>query len=93
MPNYCIELYLPRASASRIEEAAAEAQRAAGASASGGRVRYLRTTYLADDETCLHFFEAPSVEHMTEAAQRAGLTTGRITRSVDPHNDDLPQGE
>jgi Protein of unknown function (DUF4242) len=93
MPNYCLELYLPRASASQIGEAAVEAQRAAGASAGAGRVRYLRTTYLADDETCLHFFEAASVEHVADAARRAGLATERITRSVDPQNDDLPKGE
>jgi hypothetical protein len=60
-------------------------------SAGGGRVRYLRTTYLADDETCLHFFEAASVEHVADAARQAGLTTERITRSVDPHSDDLPK--
>jgi hypothetical protein len=93
MPNYCLELYLPHASDSRIEEAAADAQRAAGASAGGSRVRYLRTTYLADDETCLHFFEAASVEHVADAARRAGLTTERITRSVDPQNDDVPKEE
>jgi len=93
MPNYCLELYLPRASASRIEEAAADAQRAAGASAGSGcgRVRYLRTTYLADDETCLHFFEAASVEHVADAARRAGLATERITRSVDPRSNDIPK--
>jgi hypothetical protein len=93
MPNYCLELYLPHASASRIEEAAADAQRAAGASAGGGRVRYLRTTYLADDETCLHFFEAASVERVADAARRAGLATERITRSVDPQNDDSHKEE
>jgi hypothetical protein len=95
MPNYCLELYLPHASASRIEEAAADAQRAAGAFAGGGRgpVRYLRTTYLADDETCLHFFEAASVEDVADAAQRAGLATERITRSVDPQNDELTNEE
>jgi len=92
MPNYCLELYLPHASASRIEEAAAHAERAAGASAGGGRVRYLRTTYLADDETCLHFFEAASVEHVVDAARRAGLATERITRSVDPRNARCSQG-
>jgi hypothetical protein len=91
MQNYCLELYLPRASAARIVEAAAHARRAAGASASRGLVRYLRTTYLADDETCLHFFEAASVEHVADAARRAGLTTERITRSVDPQDDDLPK--
>ena len=92
MPNYCAELYLPHASASGIEEAAAHAERAAGASAGGGRVRYLRTTYLADDETCLHFFEAASVEHVAAAARRAGLTTERITRSVDPQSARCSQG-
>jgi len=92
MPNYCLELYLPHASVSRIEEAAADAQRAAGASPGGGRVRYLRTTYLADDETCLHFFEAASVEHVVDAARRAGLTTERITRSVDPQSARCSQG-
>jgi hypothetical protein len=93
MANYCLELYLPHASASRIEEAAADAQRAAAAAVGGGRLRYLRTTYLADDETCLHFFEAASVEQVADAARRAGLTTERITRSVDPQNDDLPKEE
>jgi hypothetical protein len=90
MPNYCLELYLPHGSAARIEEAAADAQRAA---AGGRRVRYLRTTYLADDETCLHFFQAASVEHVTDAARRAGLTTGRITRSVDAQIDDSHKEE
>ena len=93
MPNYCLELYLPHASASRIEEAAAEARRAADKSAHSSRVRYLRTTYLADDETCLHFFEAAQVEHVAGAARRAGLTTERITRSVDPQSDRLPKEE
>jgi hypothetical protein len=93
MPNYCLELYLPHASVSRIEDAAADAQRAAGASPGGGRVRYLRTTYLADAETCLHFFEAASVEHVADAARRAGLTPERITRSVDPQIDDSHKEE
>ena len=93
MPNYCLELYLPHAPASRIDEAAADAQRAAGASAGSSRVRYLRTTYLADDETCLHFFEAASVEHVAGAARRAGLAAERITRSVDPQKDDLHKEE
>lgn len=91
MPNYCLELYLPHASASRIERAAADAQRAAGGFAGEGRVRYLRTTYLADDEICLHFFEAAAVEHVADAARRAGLATERITRSVDPQDNDSPE--
>jgi hypothetical protein len=93
MPTYCLELYLPHASASRIEDAAADGQRAAATSAGAGRVRYLRTTYLADDEICLHFFEAALVEHVADAARGAGLTTERITRCVDPQNGDLPKEE
>ena len=93
MPNYCLELYLPHASASRIEEAAADAQRAADSSAGGTRIRYLRTTYLADDEICLHFFEAASIHHVADVTRRAGLATERITRSVDPQNEDSLQGK
>jgi hypothetical protein len=84
MPTYCLELYLPRATAARLEEEARQARLAAEAIATNGiLVQYVRTTYLADDETCFHFFEANSDEAVAEAARRAGLPSERITLAVE----------
>jgi len=59
MLSYCLELYVPRGSNARIEKAADDARRAAEALATGGvPIRYVRTTYLEEDETCFHLFEA-----------------------------------
>jgi len=44
---------------------------------------YLRSTYLPEDETCLHFFAAASGEDVAEAARQAGFTGERITPSID----------
>jgi Protein of unknown function (DUF4242) len=86
MPSYCLELYLPRASAARLEETAGQARLAAEAlSTDGIPINYVRTTYLAEDETCFHVFEANSAEDVAEAARRAGLPTGRVTRAVESH--------
>jgi len=84
VPNYCLELYLAGGSRTMLEEAAARARAAAESFEARGRsVRYLRSTCLPDDETCLHFFAAASDEDVAEAARRAGLTGDRITRSID----------
>ena len=84
MPDYCLELYLAGDSQAALEEAAGRARAAAESfGARGGSVRYLRSTYLPEDETCLHFFAAASGEDVAEAAQQAGLTGNRITSSID----------
>ena len=84
MPDYCLELYLTGGSRAALEEAAGRARAAAESFGARGRsVRYLRSTYLPEDETCLHFFAAASREHVAKAARQAGLTGGRITRSID----------
>jgi hypothetical protein len=49
----------------------------------GEPVRYLRTTLLPEDETCLHLFEAASEEAVAEVCRRAGLGTPRIVRAVE----------
>jgi hypothetical protein len=84
MPTYCLELYLPQASAARLEEEARQARVAAEALATDGiPINYVRTTYLAEDETCFHLFEADSAEDVAEAARRAALQSGRITLAVE----------
>jgi len=84
VPDYCLELYLAGGSRAAVEEAAGRARAAAESFRPDGRyVRYVRSTYLPEDETCLHFFAAASREHVAKAARQAGLTGGRITRSID----------
>jgi hypothetical protein len=84
VPDYCLELYLAGGSRAALEEAAVRARAAAESFGARGRsVRYLRSTYLPEDETCLHFFAAASRKDVAEAARQAGLTGDRITSSID----------
>ena len=81
MPSYLLELYVPRAcpparaadDARRVEEAAA---------LDGEPLRYVRTIFVAEDETCFHVFEARSREALVKASRRAGLADPRVTKSV-----------
>ena len=84
MPSYLVEAYVPR---SRAEEPRSTARRAQAAAAElsgeGTPVRYVRTTFLPEDETCFHVFEAPSAEVVSEVGRRAGLTWARILTAVE----------
>ena len=82
MPVFLLESYLPHA-ASGLDEASASARDAAELAADGGAsIRYLRTTLLPADETCLHLFEAPSVAVVQAAASQAGLPCDRIVEAL-----------
>ena len=48
----------------------------------GGHVRYLRTTLVPADETCLHLFEGPSAAVIEAAAARAGFACDRIVEAL-----------
>ena len=80
MPSYLVESYLPR-SASALEEASAQARRAAEFATGESVVRYVRTTLLQADETCFHAFDATSLEDLEAALARAGLVADRIVQS------------
>ena len=76
-PTFLVEVYLARSrcvdgAASRVREAAEELTR------EGTSVRYVRTTFVPDDETCFHVFEAGDREAILELTRRAGLADGRI---------------
>jgi hypothetical protein len=84
MPTYLVEVYLPR---SRAHEARATARRARAAaeqlSREGVPIRYVRTTYLPDDETCFHHFEARTPAAVEEATRRAALGSVRIVPTIE----------
>jgi hypothetical protein len=84
MPSYLVEQYFPK---SRLPELHLEASRTEAAArelaGDGVRIRYLRTTFLPDDETCFHLVEATGTDEVGELCRRAGLTNARVTRAVD----------
>jgi hypothetical protein len=84
MPRYLVESYVPRSRAREARAAARDARRAAEELVcEGTAVRYVRTTFLPDDETCFHIFEAASKEAVGEACRRAGIGTGRIVPAME----------
>jgi hypothetical protein len=84
MPSYLVEVYLPQ---SRAHEARATGRQARAAaeqlSREGTAVRYVRTTFLPDDETCFHLFEAASAEIVEEVSRRAKLGSARVVLAVE----------
>jgi hypothetical protein len=71
VPDYCLEIYLTAGSPAALDDAVGSARAAAEAFEARGRsLRYLRSTYLPEDETCLHFFAAASAHDLSEAATR-----------------------
>lgn len=84
MPTYLVEAYVAR---SRADDACQAALRAGTAaeqlSREGTPVRYVRTTFVPEDETCFHVFEAQSAEAVGEVGRRAGLGWARIVPAVE----------
>jgi hypothetical protein len=79
VPTFLLEAYLPR---SRAQEARSAGKRARAAaeelSREGTPIRYVRTTFLPDDETCFHLFEAGSADAVAEVSRRAALGRARV---------------
>lgn len=49
----------------------------------GLEVRYLRTTFLPEEQTLLHVFEATSPDLLEQAARRAELSYERIVEAIE----------
>jgi hypothetical protein len=82
MPVFLVESYLP-GSANALEDAPKLARRATALAVQEGvAVRYLRTTLVPADQTCLHLFEAPSAAVIEAVAARVGLACDRIVEAL-----------
>ena len=74
MAEFLAEVYMPRVGWPEVEAGAVRASVAASElSAAGTPVRYVRSFFLPDDETCFVLFEAETVHAVHDAAVRAGL--------------------
>jgi Protein of unknown function (DUF4242) len=86
MAEFLLEVYATRTDPCALDEAARRAQAAADLLASEGTtVRYVRSIFVPDDETCFHLYEADSAGMVREVARRAGLSIDRVveTRSAE----------
>jgi hypothetical protein len=84
MPSYLIEAYMPRLHAQEARAAGRRARTAAEElSREGVPIHYVRTTFLPEDETCFHLFEAASPDAIDEVSRRAELGRGRVVPVVE----------
>lgn len=82
MPVFLVESYLP-GSGNALDDAPASARRTADQAARDGvAIRYVGTTLVPVDETCLHLFEAASASVIESAAAQAGLAYDRIVEAL-----------
>jgi Protein of unknown function (DUF4242) len=81
--EFLLELYVARDDLAAVEAGAERARQAAEQlSREGAHVRYLRSLFLPEEETCFYLYEAASAEHVREAARRASLPTDSVVEAI-----------
>jgi hypothetical protein len=77
--SYVVELHLPDGGAAALAAAGERARSAAEQLArEGTAVRWVRSIYVPEDESCLLVMEGPSPDAVGEASRRAALEFERI---------------
>jgi hypothetical protein len=83
MAEFLLELYVARTDGAGVSNRAESARCAAKElTREGTPVRYLRSIFVPEDETCFFLYEAVSAEAVQEAARRAELPFDRVTEAV-----------
>jgi hypothetical protein len=84
VPSYLVESFVPRVRVGEIDGLASRAREAAEALVrERNDVRYLRSSFVPQDEMWLLWFDAPTPELVGEAGRRAELDFARIVESVE----------
>lgn len=83
MAEFLLELYVPRTETATVAARAESARLAAEELAQqGSTVRYVRSIFVPEDETCFLLYEADSADAVREAAQRAALPFERVSEAI-----------
>jgi hypothetical protein len=83
MGEYLVEAYQPRlGDEARVELVARVRAAADEMTRDHVPVRYVRSIFVPEDETCFHVFEAGSAGAVRIASERAGLSAQRIVEAV-----------
>jgi Protein of unknown function (DUF4242) len=82
--DYLVERYLPGVTASQIDDVSARLAAAASELAAHGvDVRYVSSTFIPEEESCLCRFEARSATDVRRACERAGVELARVVETRD----------
>ena len=83
MTEFLLEAYVPRSDRTVAERAVSAAEEAAGrVRAAGATIRYVRSIFVPEDETCFLLFVADARDDVLEVARLAGLPVERIVTAV-----------
>jgi|SRR5438105_1208466 len=94
MAEFLVELYLSRSDEAAVQRDAERARLAAEqVNGEGMPVRYVRSIFVPDDETCFLLYEAGSAEAVREAATRAALPFERVSETVADSHAHSPKEE
>jgi muconolactone delta-isomerase len=84
MSVYLVERDLPGITMEDLAECQKRAiQMGKEMTAQGREVRYIRSTFVPGENKCMCLFEAPSVENVREANERASIPFTRIVAAED----------
>jgi hypothetical protein len=83
VPEFLVELYVSRTDGTAVESNARSARKAAEELTAEGRpVRYVRSLFVPEDETCFFLYEADAAADVEEAARRAALPFDRVALAL-----------
>jgi len=80
---YTLELSRPADGWSHLQELSLHARRASEELTREGRhVRFVRSVFVPEDDTCFYVYEAPSADDVREAARRAQLPLVNVVEAI-----------
>lgn len=83
MPEFLVELYVSRSESGAVESQARSASIAAEELTRERRpVRYVRSIFVPEDETCFLLYEAATAADVEEAARRASLPFSHVALAI-----------
>ena len=83
MAEFLVEWFVSRTNFGTVERNAKLAgQAAAQLSREGTPISFVRSIFIAEDETCFHLYEATTIDSVRAAAERAAVPYERIIEAV-----------